>query len=209
MTYIDSNLIGSFPTTKRNSVNKLITENSITRLINRLIDVDGYVISSEINDNNVDWEEGVPTNLWSDEGLKDFEFSLRGYYFCIKSNSSGSGVANLIVATGFPQVVGTESKLYANIYIDKVNKDYPELWGQDAIENEGVPCRAVQFTIDDETPIPPEDFDTGNYDGPYKLLLLHWKQLNDGSGWNSFIPVESIFKFKSKSIIDIDGGEIV
>lgn len=209
MVQISSNLLGSFPTTKRNSVNKLITENSITRLINRLIDVDGYVITSEINDSSVDWEEGISSSLWSDGGSKDFEFSLRGYYFCIKSNENGSGIRNLIVATGFPQVVGTEKKLYANIYIDKTNKDYPELWGQDAVEDAESLCRAIQFTIDDESPIPPEDFGTGNYDGPYKLLLLHWKQLDDGSGWDTFVPIDSVFKFKSKSIIDIDGGEIV
>ena len=36
-----------FPSTKTKTINKLITENSLTRLLNRLLDVDSYIITSE------------------------------------------------------------------------------------------------------------------------------------------------------------------
>lgn len=206
MAYISADRLGSFPTTKRGSINKLVTENSLTRLINRLVDVTGYVITSEFDDNMVNYEDGVPASLWN-VPLADFEFTLRGYYFCISADDSKSGLQYLISSTSFVTVSGETNKLTAHIFIDKTNSDYPELWGQDSVENSDVLCRAVQFTRIGEQPEFPEDYSTGNYEH-YSLDVVQWKQMLNGS-WGFSIPVESVFKFHSKSIRDIDGGEIV
>lgn len=206
MSYITSGRIGSFPTTKRGSINKLVTENSLTRLINRLIDVDGYVITSEIDDSAVNYEEGIPAELWNIP-LYDFEFSIRGYYFCITADSVKSGLQHLIDVSGFRPVSGTSSVLYGNIFIDKTNKNYPELWGQDSVDDASAVCKAIQFTIDDETPVYPEDYDSGNYN-LYTVPLVQWDQNKAGS-WLFSIPSSMAAKFNSKSITDIDGGEIV
>ena len=137
--------IHSFPTTKRESVNKLLTENSITRLINRLLDIDGFVISdglakkqdgvgSEVIGNGGQHLE-INTNLNLEQiTFKDdiFEFVLRGYYF-------STGLKDFLTATNWNTYVTTHTQydkigLFARIYIDNTNADYPELVGQEAVE---------------------------------------------------------------------------
>lgn len=206
MAYISSSRLGSFPTTKRGSINKLVTENSLTRLINRLVDVVGYVITSEFDDSSVNYEDGIPASLWN-VPLADFEFTIRGYYFCISADDAKSGLQYLISSMAFSPQPGEENELWAHIFIDKTNPDYPELWGQDSVENTDANCRAVQFTRRGESPQYPEDYDTGNYT-LYSLQLVQWKQMVNGN-WGYSIPAESAFKFHSKSIRNIDGGEIV
>lgn len=216
MAYISADRLGSFPTTKRGSINKLVTENSLTRLINRLVDVDGYVITSEFDDSMINYEYGAPISLWN-VPLMNFEFAIRGYYFCVVADEAISGVQYLLTSLGLGQVnAGEEKTVKANIFIDRTNHDYPELWGQDSVEDANANCRAVQFTKDGEQPVFPEDYDTGNYT-LYSLTILKYcarEPSRDTSGkrkdnWGWCVPPESMFKFKSKSIRDIDGGEIV
>lgn len=205
-SYINSDKINCFPTAKRGSKNKLITENSVTRLINRLLDVNGYVITTDVPD-IAEYSRGIPIYLW-ENGCLDFEFVIRGYYFCVYADkeASLSGLQYLINSTGFNAKGGTtEHSLYATIYIDKTNPNYPELYGQETPDYSPDKWMAVQFTIDEEQPVPPSSSD--NFEAYTFLVVRHMQ--NDKGVWGKYIPVESLFKFTSKSIQNIDGGEVV
>ena len=140
--------INSFPTTKRESVNKLLTENSLTRLINRLLDVDGFIISdglarnqdgnaSEIIGNGGQHLE-INKNLNIEEiNFRDnlFEFVIRGYYFSTNFNELRQTVNWDSYIENHTQL--DRIGLFARIFIDNTNMEYPELVGQTAYENEG------------------------------------------------------------------------
>ena len=130
-----------FPSTKTKTINKLITENSLTRLINRLLDVDGYVITSEFSDDFV--EEQILKNendyikITENELDRDCEFSIRGYYFNIGTyreilNNSAYRNSGLLTPP-----VGEELSVMASIYISN-DTEYPELYGQDIYITEQV-----------------------------------------------------------------------
>lgn len=114
-----------FPSTKTQTINKLITENSLTRLLNRLLDVDGYVITSEFpveyKINNYDYipiETGLSTT--------NLEFCIRGYYFNL---GSFEDIFSKILDE-YDLIAGDVIK--AVIFIDDTsNPEYPELYGQD------------------------------------------------------------------------------
>lgn len=122
-----------FPSTKTQTINKLITEHSITRLINRLLDVDGYVISSEF------YEDAFPALVQNGTVPQDYlplsstilsydlEFCIRGYYF------------NLGKMQTWVDKMSTErlDSLQAVIYISDDTK-YPELYGQDVYEGKSI-----------------------------------------------------------------------
>lgn len=201
MSYtVDYNRINNFPSTKRASVNKLITENSVTRLINRLIDVDGYVITNGLSD--VDYTQDIPIDAWSNNGA-DFEFVIHGYYFNISKSSDISGLAYLLNTTNFdfPSSEQTEHELKARIIIDNTDLEFPELYGQDDVEGK---YQGIIFYIDTDEPELPDT--SGNYI-PYDFTLVKYMQKDDGT-WSRCIPLTSLFKFMSISISDIDGGEI-
>ncbi|MBQ6631743.1 MAG: hypothetical protein IJH55_06510 [Romboutsia sp.] len=199
MKYLDKDSISSFPSTKRASVNKLMTENSVTRLINRLVDVTGFVITNGLS--SVDFLNDIPIDAWSNNGA-DFEFVIRGYYFSISKGDQISGMAKLISDTGFNPDDESVHTLYAGIFIDKTDSNFPELYGQDDDENE---YRAIVFYTGDETrPEPPSGL--SNYDF-YEFPLVTYKQQENGT-WSRVVALDSLFKFNSISIADIDGGEI-
>lgn len=125
------NNVNTFPSTKLYSINKLITENSLTRLINRLIDNDGYVITDGVRNLtgvNVDFGKDLPLSNWTANNLP-FEFVIRGYYFSI--NDIANDLLSKIQWGG-----DIEESLMARIYIDKTVPGYPELFGQNGIN----PC---------------------------------------------------------------------
>ena len=139
-----SNLVVNeiFPSTKTKTINKLITENSLTRLINRLLDVDGYVITSEFSDDFV--IDQIPINkedyikITDNELDKDCEFSIRGYYFnigtyrnLISNSGAYSGLATL------PANPSNSTSIMASIYISN-DTEYPELYGQDIYSSETI-----------------------------------------------------------------------
>ena len=139
-----SNLIVNeiFPSTKTKTINKLITENSLTRLINRLLDVDGYVITSEFSDDFV--IDQIATNeddyikITENELNNDCEFSIRGYYFnigkysdIISNNGVYAGLATL------PSNPSNSTSIMASIYISN-DTEYPELYGQDIYSSETI-----------------------------------------------------------------------
>ena len=75
-TYIASTNVNVFPSTRRTYTQdfsaRLMTESAIARLVNKLVEVDGFVISNT-----------VPAAA---EDM--FEFNIYGYYFQIKNISS-------------------------------------------------------------------------------------------------------------------------
>lgn len=201
MTYLDKDIINSFPSTKRASVNKLMTENSVTRLINRLVDVTGFVITNGLND--IDFLNDIPIGVWSNNAA-DFEFVIRGYYFSISKGDQISGMAKLIKDTGFefPEGEASPHTLYAGIFIDKTDEKFPELYGQDRDDTE---YQAIAFyTGDEDRPTPPDGLVSYEF---YEFPLVEYKEQENGS-WSRVVPLDSLFKFKSISISDVDGGEI-
>lgn len=124
----DSNNILVFPTTKR-EVNdrkaRLLTEQNIVGIVNRLLDVDSFVITKNFNING------------------SFEFNIHGYFFKIDDigdiielivNSEASG--------GTP--ISSGDCIYANIHTF-VTGDYEELYGID----ENGSYDGVVFTINE------------------------------------------------------------
>ena len=99
MAYLNVDNVNSFPSTKRASVNKLMTENSVTRLINRLIDTDSFVITNGIDSGN-DFLTDVPVSCW--DQTFEFEFVIRGYYFSISHKDYASGLVFLLNQLSFP-----------------------------------------------------------------------------------------------------------
>lgn len=233
-SYLES--INSFPTTKMGSINRLITENSLTRLINRLIDLDGFIITDGLAQKQPGGSEiignggkhlKINSNLRVDLDGADvifsrdiFEFVIRGYYFAVPYTD----LINLIL----PNTQQTPSEttcLYARIFIDNHSAGYPELVGQKAYE-EGTPGTdegrnyCVQFftTTGDSKPIPYHpclDGDgvnpisgLGTYIYYYDLMLLKYFKGDDTVADGLYIPFESMCKFDSHSIDIIDGGEI-
>lgn len=223
---LPAKMINSFPSTKRASKNKLMTEHSVTRLINRLLDVDSYVITSEIfplvregtdsvgvTEENLDAilngtasnnsiVDGILASEWSG---KDFEFNIHGYYFCISAtrDASGtvtsSGLENLMTAASFPGS-GSDT-LYARIYVDGVDSDYPELYGQDAVELPDVPSNSIIFYKGSQTP--PTDPEIG----PHSTYTLPLLKFEDGIS-EPYVPFTSLFRLDTRAIRTIDGGEI-
>ena len=202
MKYLNAENINSFPSSKRASVNKLMTENSVTRLINRLIDMDSFVITNGLHTNN-DFLTDIPVSVW-DQDFADLEFVIRGYYFSISHKDYNSGMSFLLTYMQFEPSDMAEHTLYAGIFIDKSDKNFPELWGQEnSPDNE---YKAIVFYIDGDVPEEPNGYNTGNLDF-YSLPLVKYKQQEDGK-WGMVVPITSLFKFSSKSISNIDGGEI-
>lgn len=106
-SYVASDKITVFPTTRRGSVQqdaRLFTEKSVAGIINQLVDLDSFIITSK-----------------DDVGLdKPFEFNIRGYYFKVQRLRDITNLFN----------ESTSLTIYAVIYLDEGN-NYTELMGQD------------------------------------------------------------------------------
>ena len=97
MAYINSSNIEVFPSARRGGTNpesRLFAESSVVSIVNKLIDTDGFVIS---------------TNLSEDP----FEFNIQGYYFKVDSYTSivslGSGWTEVygsvnLTESDFPEI---------------------------------------------------------------------------------------------------------
>lgn len=116
-----------FPSTKTQSINKLITENSLTRLINRLINKESYVITHDEEWESLDLNQDIlvgSSNGFNPE--KPFEMCLGGYYIGVDS-------LNSIISDANWNPTSEGETLYAFIQIDKTSANYPELIGQYSI----------------------------------------------------------------------------
>ena len=102
MAYVQSSNINVFPSTRRTYHQdfsaRLMTEQSIARIINTLIDKDGFVISSDINNNS-------------------FEFNIYGYYFQVKYFN-----------TFLNDTFNNATDVYAAILIDQTDHAFNELY---------------------------------------------------------------------------------
>lgn len=198
MAYLESGMVNSFPSTKRASINKLITENSITRLINRLIDQDSYVITNGIS---ADYTQDIDYGAWVG---KDFEFVIHGYYFSVSNNANYSSGLQYIISKvpSFTRSGTEEQNLCARIFIDIADDNFHELYGQD---DEGGEYKAIQFCLDTDPIIVPDGL--ADYE-MYQAPLVRYCQ-NDAGNWQTVVPLDALFKFKSSSIKNIDGGEII
>lgn len=86
--YLNSEAVGVFPTTGRpqkDPLGRLTTEYNLTSLINTLLDVDGFVITHNIDGFDNDSEEA-------------FQFNIKGYIFTIHK------LKNLLSSSDFSNV---------------------------------------------------------------------------------------------------------
>lgn len=112
MSYLATEQITVFPSTKRADKQvsaRLMTEQAIVGIVNRLIDRDGFVVTTD-------------DELQGDSGDKHvFAFNIHGYYFEISSYAELKALYN-----------DDESamNIYAHIFVDTTG-NYTELFGQD------------------------------------------------------------------------------
>ena len=110
----DSTNIVVFPTTKR-EVNdrkaRLLTEQNLVDVVNRLLDVESFVITKNFNING------------------SFEFNIHGYF--IKISNIGDVVDLIVTGESNNGIVFDENTcIYANIHTF-LTGDYEELYGSD------------------------------------------------------------------------------
>lgn len=200
MAYLNGEIVNNYPATKRASVNKLLTENSLTRIINRLIDSDSYVITTGMS--GVDFTQDIAVTNWLD---RDFEFVIHGYYFSISKGDRNSSIDNLLAL--IPATEVNEGKtLCARIFIDKTDPEFPELYGQD--DETGL-YKAVNFVFEDDPIVYPDGAVTESSDYTmYQAPLIRYQE-NDRGQYERIVPLDALAKFGSRSIRNIDGGEII
>lgn len=131
--FLNTENIDIFPSTRRSNKQisaRLVTEKSVTSIINKLIDTDGFVITLDNEDGS------VPTAV-------PFEFNIHGYYFSVAS------VNNILdLFTGYNANVG--DKIYANISLE-ISDSYKELSGQDEDVNDQWIYKGIEFSLNNPT----------------------------------------------------------
>lgn len=182
MAYVSSTAVAVYPSTRRQEMQvsaRLLSEQSIVEITNKLIETEGFVITP---DEDIDYE-----NVYSNS----LEFNVFGYYFVINPMSS--------IVSQF----NSSLNIYACINMEEVTDDttysYVELQGQDVnvgtAEEPSYQYQGVYFL--DTIPT------TGTIPDHY-LLLCTRDSVN--SQW--IIPEESRIKFKNTIALGVDGGEI-
>ena len=109
MAYLPSTQIEVFPSTKRGSYQKsarLLSESNLVGLINQLLDVDSFVITSAYN------------------ATEPFEINIGGYYF--------STTTNALDITGLFSIANNGQSIVASIQIQSLSDGIYELVGQDS-----------------------------------------------------------------------------
>ena len=198
--YLNSKAVGVFPTTGRpqkDPLGRLTTEYNLTSLINTLLDVDGFVIT-----NNIDGFDNT--------SQIDFQFNIKGYIFTI--HKIGDLLESLNKSTDTS--LSNAKKLFASIEI-KLDS------GSSAADKEDENLNRIQSIVGADVV---EGKDKGNYTGlnispddptltdpnNTSLYSLHILEKRE-SKW--YIPEESKIKLKtSKSgdnrSVSIDDGVI-
>lgn len=113
MSYLSSDNVSVFPSTRRSSFQvsaRQMSELRIANLINQLIDMEGFIITR-------------PEEFQIDNNKK-FEFNIHGYYFKVND-----------VTKLFSQF-SDQKDIYASIKLLEVGNDYVELVGQDDAHTE-------------------------------------------------------------------------
>lgn len=126
-----------FPSTKMDSVNKLITEGNLTRLINKLIDTDSYIIPPDSANlskyTNTDFGTMIEVENTRDDSI---EFLLHGYYFNMGNINDLVMIASGLAASDKNNITGNfVISACINVQTDADNGGkYPELFGQNLIK---------------------------------------------------------------------------
>ncbi len=126
-----------FPSTKMDSVNKLITEGNLTRLINKLIDTDSYIIPPDSANmskyTNTDFGTMIEVET---PKLDNIEFLLHGYYFNMGNIDTLVTIASNLATSDKNNITGNfVISACINIQTDATNGGkYPELFGQNLIK---------------------------------------------------------------------------
>lgn len=182
MAYIASNTVSVYPSTRRQEHQvsaRLLSEQSIVNITNKLIETEGFVITP---DDQIDYEDAYSNSL---------EFNIFGYYFVINPMSSITNLFN------------SSLNIYACINISEVTDDttysYNELQGQDINEGTSETPNWIYQGVYFLDTIP----SVGNIPDHYLLLC---KRDSTTSNWS--IPEESRIKFKNTIALGVDGGEI-
>ena len=126
---IQSDNVQVFPSTRRSNYQvsaRLMSESSFANIVNRLIDTEGFVITSD---------EDVAASQASSPTTTVFEFNIHGYYFKI------SDVPELF------NEFSSATSVYAAITLDvpSVDSIYYELQGQDNVVGNVSLYSGVQF----------------------------------------------------------------
>lgn len=194
-----------FPSTKMESVNKLITEGSLTRLINKLIDTDSYIIPPDSADlsnyTNTDYGTMIEVENTKSDNI---EFLLHGYYF-------NMGNINNLVTIASELAVSDKNNISGNFFITaciNVQTDasnggkYPELFGQNLIKQTLTQSFPTDPTIEESfLPKIPADL----LDKPITKIIFSHKNsagetFNDGLGsydYNNVILKPEGLEFES------------
>lgn len=194
MAYTKSNNIQIFPVTNRpkyDPAGRLTTEYNLTSLLNKLLDVDGFVITTNPDAINTINSE-VP-----------FDFNIHGYMIHIKnikdiipSNVTINGTQIYAILK-----IQTASNSAKNLRVDHISG------GDDDNDNNTSNDNNSEYTgIIFETLAPKQTLPTSPGVKEYYLPILEYC---DGE-WS--IPVESKLKFKTNSegysSVAIDDGEV-
>ena len=194
-----------FPSTKMESVNKLITEGSLTRLINKLIDTDSYIIPPDSADlsnyTNTDYGTMIEVENTKSDNI---EFLLHGYYF-------NMGNINNLVTIASELAVSDKNDISGNFFITaciNVQTDannggkYTELFGQNLIKQTLTQSFPTDPTIEESfLPKIPADL----LDKPITKIIFSHKNsagetFNDGLGsydYNNVILKPEGLEFES------------
>lgn len=178
--YLYTDNIQVFPSTRRGNLQvsaRLMSEGTISNLIDQLLDTSGFVITDK------------KSNYLTDEV---FEFNIHGYYFYVDS-------AKYII-NAINNVSTSASAIYAHICIEQTKgSDYKELKGQDDISsNPDSQSYYKGLCFSTSASAPKKDTSTTTW---YTLQLF--EKIN--GTWK--VPVNSRVKFKQRSLdFNIDGG---
>lgn len=191
--YLNSEAVGVFPTTGRpqkDPLGRLTTEYNLTSLINTLLDVDGFVITHNIDGFDNDSEEA-------------FQFNIKGYIFTIHkignflSTSDFSNASNLFASIKIKIDAGSSTTSTGNENLNRIQS----IVGIDAVEG-NYNGKYTGLNISPEDPTDPSNT---------SLYSLHILEKRGDNKW--YIPEESKIKLKTSTSgdnrsVSIDDGEI-
>lgn len=191
--YLNSEAVGVFPTTGRpqkDPLGRLTTEYNLTSLINTLLDVDGFVITHNIDGFDNDSEEA-------------FQFNIKGYIFTIHkignflSTPDFSNASNLFASIKIKIDAGSSTTSTGNENLNRIQS----IVGIDAVEG-NYNGKYTGLNISPEDPTDPSNT---------SLYSLHILEKRGDNKW--YIPEESKIKLKTSTSgnnrsVSIDDGEI-
>lgn len=190
---INSENISVFPSVRRvftRPTSRMMSEQNLVGLVNKLIDAEGFVIPTYKSTNGVYDRDANGNKILIETISGDYplEFNIYGYYFKIKDPYTEL------------QLASRNGNVYASIEIVEFTGDdeviYEELFGQDELESDEYTGLIITDNLASITPT------HGGYMRTLKIATF-----KDGQ-W--IVPEESRIKFNQSSLtIDvIDGGLI-